>query len=360
MGQGAAANSVPRPLCRCLDPQYEKGKWSELKLHTDQQHTTCSGWTRLLELIDQAANDNREEFSPGREMTPEQWSQITTLPASIGKLKSVKHLILYGSSLVRIPPEIGEMSSLQQFSPYTSYRLHWFPFEILRCTNLKRSTVSTRALWEFQISSTFSEAAATTRSVHANEMHCLRLLLWRRCSDAVLGIVRRCHGCSSIVSSCMFHEMFVRHSYAAQRLLTDTAPRWAWAEPAACRLVTRRWRHNQRLKLTDHGVVPTGQREEIPESPVVGALLPNGTYLLYINDEIVPDDQVLSRLSKGASLIACYANETVMNSYACAWESGVERWSVFHDARSFLINYDLFRTHFKNRSVRNTPEDGSA
>jgi hypothetical protein len=29
----------------------------------------------------------------------------------------------------------------------TSYRLHWFPFEITRCANLKRSTVSTRALY---------------------------------------------------------------------------------------------------------------------------------------------------------------------------------------------------------------------
>ncbi|WP_157531802.1 MULTISPECIES: hypothetical protein [unclassified Kitasatospora] len=53
---------------------------------------------------------------------------------------------LYGSNLVRIPPEIGAMSSLQEFTPYTSYRLHWFPCELTRCPSLKRSTVSTRAL----------------------------------------------------------------------------------------------------------------------------------------------------------------------------------------------------------------------
>ncbi len=102
---------------------------------------------RLLELIDAADDDKREEFSPGREMTPEQWTQIVTLPPSIARLNAVKHLILYGSSLVRIPPEIGEMSSLEEFTPYTSYRLHWFPYEITRCRNLKRSTVSTRALF---------------------------------------------------------------------------------------------------------------------------------------------------------------------------------------------------------------------
>lgn len=85
----------------------------------------------------------------------------------------------------------------------------------------------------------------------------------------------------------------------------------------------------------DFGVTATGDREEIAESPVLGAALPNGAYLLYINDQdkIVPDDEVFGRLSEGASLIACYANETVMNSYACAWSNGVEQWSVFHDAQ---------------------------
>jgi hypothetical protein len=143
----AAANLVRRPQCQCVDPLDRKASRSELKLHTEEQDTACSGWVRLLELIERAASDKSEEFSPGREMTPEQWTQIVTLPPSIAKLKSVKHFILYGSSLVRIPPEIGEMSGLEQFTPYTSYRLHWFPFEIVRCANLKRSTVSTRALY---------------------------------------------------------------------------------------------------------------------------------------------------------------------------------------------------------------------
>jgi len=85
----------------------------------------------------------------------------------------------------------------------------------------------------------------------------------------------------------------------------------------------------------DFGVAATGQREEIAESPVVGAPLPNGAYLLYINDpdKISPDDKAFACLSKGASLIACYANETVMNSYACGWANGVKQWSVFHDAQ---------------------------
>jgi hypothetical protein len=88
----------------------------------------------------------------------------------------------------------------------------------------------------------------------------------------------------------------------------------------------------------DYGVVPTGQREEIAESPVVGAPLPSGAYLLYINDpdRIVPDHKVFTRLSNGSSLVACYANETVMSSYACGWSNGAELWSVFHDAQQTI------------------------
>ncbi|MBC9717714.1 leucine-rich repeat domain-containing protein [Streptomyces sp. TRM66268-LWL] len=115
--------------------------------HAEIQDTTAPGWLRLLEMIDEAAADRREEFRPLRELSPEHRRQIVTLPASIGRLTAVRALVLYGSNLVRIPPEIGEMASLEEFDPYTSGRLHWFPYEITRCTRLARSTVSTRALY---------------------------------------------------------------------------------------------------------------------------------------------------------------------------------------------------------------------
>lgn len=143
----SSANTVERPACNCLGSQREKLQWTELRIHQEVQDETAPGWLRLLELIDDAANDSREEFSPLREMKPEEWIEIVTLPRSISKLKNVKHFILYGSSLVRVPPEIGQMANLEEFTPYTSYRLHWFPYEIHRCRHLIRSTVSTRALY---------------------------------------------------------------------------------------------------------------------------------------------------------------------------------------------------------------------
>jgi hypothetical protein len=121
--------------------------WPRMRFHLDIQDTSLPGWQALLDLIELAAEDKRETFSPKKDLGAELWSQVLTLPPSIGKLKHVKTLDLYRSNLIRIPPEIGEMESLVQFVPYTSYRLHWFPYEITRCKNLADSTVSTRALY---------------------------------------------------------------------------------------------------------------------------------------------------------------------------------------------------------------------
>ena len=155
-------NPVRRyPTCDCLSficfdhegaegEEWEEQKsedWGELKFHADEQGRNCDALSALEDYIDAIATEGGDEFDPKRGIGYELWGQIKTLPASIAKLQSVKRFALYGSALVRIPPEIGELSSLEEFTPYTSYRLHWFPYEITRCRKLERSTVSTRALY---------------------------------------------------------------------------------------------------------------------------------------------------------------------------------------------------------------------
>jgi uncharacterized protein (TIGR02996 family) len=127
--------------CRCCDGG------SMPYFHVETQDTECDAWKRLLDLVEEAAADGREKLAPLRGMSPSDRVQIVTLPATIAKLKAVKALNFYGSNLVRIPPEIGEMDGLEEFDPYMSYRLHWFPYEITRCKNLRESRVSTRALY---------------------------------------------------------------------------------------------------------------------------------------------------------------------------------------------------------------------
>ncbi|MER7582596.1 leucine-rich repeat domain-containing protein [Kitasatospora sp. NPDC097691] len=135
-----------RGVCTCFD-QGRVSNRRRVRFHHERQDTSSQAWQHLLALIEEAAADGREVFRPLAEMSLEERRQIVTLPPSIAKLTAVKEFTLYGSNLVRIPPEIGAMESLQEFTPYTSYRLHWFPYELTRCASLKRSTVSTRALY---------------------------------------------------------------------------------------------------------------------------------------------------------------------------------------------------------------------
>ena len=135
-----------RPICQCFSQRHAKhGQLSSL--HCEPQNTECEAWQRLLHLTDLAIESGAEYFDPLREFTLEQRAEIVTLPRKIAELKSVKKFCLYGSYLTRIPPEIGEMDALESFDPYTSYFLHWFPYEITRCRKLKNSRVSTRAIY---------------------------------------------------------------------------------------------------------------------------------------------------------------------------------------------------------------------
>ena len=121
--------------------------WPAMRFHLDAQDTSLPGWSALLQLVEDAAKDKRDTFSPKRALGPERWRDVIALPPSIATLTHVRKLDLYGSGLLRIPPQIGAMESLEVFVPYTSYGLHWFPYEITRCRRLASSTVSTRALY---------------------------------------------------------------------------------------------------------------------------------------------------------------------------------------------------------------------
>ena len=133
--------------CGCPVARYSDRSRDETYFHIDEPVTDSAAWRALLVLIDKCADDRRSSFAPGLELEPDLWRQITILPASISKLTSVQHLSLYGNHLSSVPPEIGDMTALTRFEPYTSDRLHWFPYEITRCAALVDSTVSTRALY---------------------------------------------------------------------------------------------------------------------------------------------------------------------------------------------------------------------
>lgn len=133
---------LERPACNCFRSKLVS------PVHTLPQDTTCRAWHRLLELIDETAASGASELDLNAAFEdPREYWQIVTLPASIGKLKKLQMLGTYGSNLDRLPPEIGDLESLEVLDIYTSYRLHWLPFEVTRCSRLRSTRMSTRALY---------------------------------------------------------------------------------------------------------------------------------------------------------------------------------------------------------------------
>lgn len=118
-----------------------------MKSKTIVQNKASKAWHKLCEYVDLIADQGSEEFVPREYLGNELMEEVFELPSSISKLTNVTKMGLYGSNITNLPPEIGQMKKLEYFDPYTSYNLHWFPYEILRCSNLKDSRISARALY---------------------------------------------------------------------------------------------------------------------------------------------------------------------------------------------------------------------
>ena len=173
-------------------------------------------------LIDEAAADGRAVFKPFVELSAAERRQVVTLPPTIAQLTDVKHLVLYGTNLVRLPAEIGAMRSLEVFEPYTSHRLHWYPFELTRCTRLRDSTVSTRVLYgNFKFRPPFPTLRAVTTVAEA---HFDRLDPGTWGADAV----RSCSVCNGPVDH-ELHQVWISLAVA-----TDVLPMLVNACSAAC------------------------------------------------------------------------------------------------------------------------------
>ncbi|WP_235213483.1 leucine-rich repeat domain-containing protein [Amycolatopsis sp. MJM2582] len=218
---GAPQNGLDRDHCRCVG--YSKTtRPVTVSFHKDTQDQAAEGWQHLLALIDEAAEDGRTEFAPFRGMSAVERRQIITLPSTIAKLTAVTRLVLYGTNLVRLPPEIGAMTSLEVFEPYTSHRLHWYPYELTRCARVIDSTVSTRVLYG---NAKFRPPFPALRPVtHADQADFAEL------DPGVWGttVVRTCSVCDRLIDR-ELHQVWV-----SRRVGTDVLPLLVNACSANC------------------------------------------------------------------------------------------------------------------------------
>ncbi|MFA3841362.1 leucine-rich repeat domain-containing protein [Streptomyces aureus] len=209
--------------CVCFDQSRPRPR-VRVGFHAERQDTSAPGWRRLLELTDEAAADGREEFRPLVGLSSEERRQIVTLPRSIARLTAVKHLVLYGSNLVRIPPEVGAMTNLEEFTPYTSYRLHWFPYELTRCRKLARSTVSTRALFgNYKLRPPFPRLQSSPAPVTDLDPGHLDPRRWGATA------IHRCSVCDRPIGQAGLHQMWI-----SLRVATDVLPLLVNACSSAC------------------------------------------------------------------------------------------------------------------------------
>ena len=83
--------------------------------------------------------------------------------------------------------------------------------------------------------------------------------------------------------------------------------------------------------LEELGFRIAGQRQAVPEFPVVQAMLPNDWQLIFANDFGFASGVSLAQLSSGAEIVTCSLEEHVMQSTASAWRDGVRVWQVTHE-----------------------------
>src|SRR4030095_4256748 len=83
------------------------------------------------------------------------------------------------------------------------------------------------------------------------------------------------------------------------------------------------------------GLRDTGTREAIAESPIVGAELPSGWYLVVADrsGHQLMRDSILQGLSAGCEVVTGDVEEHVMVSVATGWRDGRKVWTVTHNAQ---------------------------
>ena len=87
------------------------------------------------------------------------------------------------------------------------------------------------------------------------------------------------------------------------------------------------------------GLVDTGELDEANESPLSGAVLPTGWFIVFSNDFDFATPKRLAELSLGRQVIACQVEEHVMVSAAYCYDDGEAVWWASHVSDSG--RYDL-------------------
>lgn len=86
--------------------------------------------------------------------------------------------------------------------------------------------------------------------------------------------------------------------------------------------------------LVELGLVDSGEPDTACTAPIAGALLPDGWYLLYLNDEAHPftSAAALQKLSRSCRVVATQVEEHVMSSSTSEHVNGRLIWKATHES----------------------------
>jgi hypothetical protein len=94
--------------------------------------------------------------------------------------------------------------------------------------------------------------------------------------------------------------------------------------------------------LSALNVIDTTEPDEANESPISGAALRDGWYLVFLNDCFHPliDVETLKRLSRGGTVLGCQVEEHIMVSAAFLYADGCRVWNLTHEAEKGHYNLE--------------------
>ena len=87
------------------------------------------------------------------------------------------------------------------------------------------------------------------------------------------------------------------------------------------------------------GLRDTGEADSVNESPLSGAEVPGGWFILFSNDVEFISPKRLASLSRDCRVVACQVHEGVMFSRAFFYERGVSSCEITHESENGI--YDL-------------------
>jgi hypothetical protein len=98
--------------------------------------------------------------------------------------------------------------------------------------------------------------------------------------------------------------------------------------------------------LSSFGLHATNGTHERPKGLISGTSLPNGYYVLFLEDCFHPfvTLEVLSRVSCGCEIVGCQVDERIMASASFCWRNGERVWNVTHEADKGVRNLEVVGT----------------